>query len=53
MTPFNSDIDFNKKMKSTTHSLGAEDHVLLTELISSFKPQSIEATISINSKLRL
>lgn len=40
-------------MKSTIHGLGAKDHVLLTERISSFKPQSIEANISINSKLRL
>lgn len=40
-------------MKPTIHGLGAKDHVLLTELISSLKPQSIEATISINSKLRL
>lgn len=40
-------------MKSTIHGLGAKDHVLPTELISNFKPQSIEANISINSKLRL
>lgn len=41
LTPFNSDIDLTQN-ESTTHGLGAKDHVLLPELISSFKPQSIE-----------
>lgn len=40
-------------MKPTIHGLGAKDHVLLPELTSSFKPQSMETNISINSKLRL